>query len=88
MRKEGNLAILPMNEPTLKDGDGSNGGTMTTQITIDIAENGWILTVHTDSPDADLSKVFLRTSTEVGPRALIQELVDALGVKDKVRLEK
>ena len=85
-----NLARLPktnvtqFNEPT--DKDGSDGDSGFGQIIIDIADNGYILTMNGESP---AQKVFLFNGVgDNGPQALIQDVIENLGLFGKVKLEK
>jgi hypothetical protein len=83
MNNSSNLAMLP----TIKDGDGDGGAESPTfQIMIDIADNGFILNVMGEN---DLSKVYLFAHKGAdGPSGLIQEIINQLGIADKVKLEK
>ncbi len=84
--KGGNLAIAPFTPPA--DGDGEEPGeNITTQIILDTAKNGWVVTIH--SGEDDYSEVFLHSgSKDNGPKQMIQRIIDELGITDKVRLEK
>ena len=79
-----NLATLPF----LKDKDGDDGDESPTfQVIIDTAQNGFVLSVH--GTEDITSKVFLFNGKgEEGPSGLIQEVINQLGIADKVKLEK
>ncbi len=84
MRSGSNVAHLPFNAP--KDGDGEDGGATPVQVIIDAVENGYVLTVEGEH---GLVKVFLFNSPgEDGPKGLIQTVIEHLGLRDKVKLEK
>jgi hypothetical protein len=86
MRNSNNLARLPFNNPQLKDGDGEDGDVDLLQVTIDMAENGYVLTVLTDTV---LTKVFLFDGNgQDGPQGMLQQIIESLGLLGKVRLEK
>lgn len=77
-----NLAVLPM----FKDGDSGDKESPTFQIIIDSADNGFILTVMGEQ---DMHKVYPFTAKgEDGPAGMIQEVINQLGISDKVKLQK
>lgn len=88
MRENSNLAVLPFPAgPTTKDKDGGEGGAAEpTQVIIDSTMNGFVLNVHGEE---DLCKCFLfHGKDEDGPAAMIQTIIDRLGIADKVKLQK
>ena len=72
----------------MKDGDTEEGGEgHTFQITVDVVQNGYVFT-RNDADDIS-QKVFLFNGTgETGPKALIQQIIEDLGLVDKVKLVK
>lgn len=76
-----NLAVLP----TPMDGnDGTESPTF--QVIIDTADNGFVMTVHGDD---EKHKVYLFTAKgEDGPVGMIQDLINQLGISDKVKIQK
>lgn len=84
MRNDSNLAVLPMT----KDKDGDDGGEpQPLQVMIDSAQNGFILNITGGSDE--ICKVFLfHGKAEDGPNAMIQTVIDQLGLADKVKLQR
>lgn len=82
-----NLAVVPFIGP--KDKDGDDGGEPTpVQIIIDVALNGYIVNIA-GTENADGAKVYLfNAKGEDGPQAMIQDLINNLGLVDKVKLQK
>ena len=81
-----NLATLPFIGPKDKDGD-DGGEPSPAQIIIDVAENGYIVNIA--GTEHDGTKVYLFNGKgEDGPQAMIQSIVDTLGLIDKVKLQK
>jgi hypothetical protein len=82
-----NLAVVPFIGP--KDKDGDDGGEPTpVQIIIDVAQNGYIVNVN-GTEESDGAKVYLFNGKgEDGPKAMIQDIINNLGLVDKVKLEK
>lgn len=93
MRERRGLAVLngenQSEEPVTKDKDGNDGeGDQTTQLIVDSSENGFILSVH-GGDDVHKHKVYLFDQRgENGPTGLIQDVIDSLGLSDKVKLQK
>lgn len=81
--KDSNLAQLPFNET--KDKDGTEGDVESYQVIIDYAENGYVLTVNNET--GIRTKVFLFNGKgEDGPKGLIKDIIESLGLIDKVKL--
>lgn len=78
-----NLAVLPM----FKDGEGGGNDSPTFQIMIDSADNGFVMTVM--GSESDTHKVYLFSAKGAdGPEGMVQDLIDQLGISDKVKLQK
>jgi hypothetical protein len=86
MNNNSNVATLPF--PVLKDGDGGDDGTVSpAQIMIDVAENGYIVSIM--GTEADGAFVYLFNGKgDDGPQAMIQNIINTLGLVDKVKLQK
>lgn len=82
-----NLATLPF--ISTKDKDGDDGGEPTpVQIIIDVANNGYVVNI-VGTENSDGTKVYLFNARgEDGPQAMIQDIIDNLGLVDKVKLQK
>lgn len=88
---KGNLAVIRSTEEEpdniLKDGDGDEGGDRETfQVTIDVVQNGYVLTKN-DSEGTAHQEVYLFEGTP-GPKELIQAIIEDLGLIGKVRIQK
>ena len=88
----GNLAVIhgsQVDGPVTKDKDGEeDGGDRTSQVIVDTTENGFVLTVH-GSEEVSKHKVFMFNGTgEAGPQGLIKDLIEALGISDKVKIQR
>lgn len=83
-----NLAVLPFaGGPETKDKDGDDGGEAgPTQVIIDSVENGFVLNIHGED---EVSKVYLFNGKgDDGPAAMVQQIIDSLGLRDKVKLNR
>lgn len=81
-----NAEVLPFTKH--KDGEGSDDSSPIQQVIIDTSENGFILTVNGDD-ELSTHKVYLYSGHgDFGPEALIQEVIDSLGLTDKVKISK
>lgn len=82
------LVAPPSREPNLKDGDGEEGGEAhTSQVVIDTAENGFILSVHGNEEVFSHRVYPFKGKDEYSPRAMIEEVINALGLSDQVKLK-
>lgn len=88
MNQSNNLAVLPVGKGDNTDTDGEDGNEVDSfQLTIDVVENGFVLS-KSDSEGLN-QKVFLFNGIgDNGPKALIQEAIDFLGITDKVKIVK
>jgi hypothetical protein len=88
---KGNLAVIPFDREensVIKDGDGEEGGDgHTFQITVDVVTNGYVFT-RNDADDITQKVFIFNGAGETGPKALIQQIIDDLGLVDKVKLAK
>jgi hypothetical protein len=84
MKHPSNLAQFP----TPKDGDGGDDGDIGSfQLLIDVADNGFIL--NSVGSEYDGTRVFLFDGKgQDGPQAMIQEIINRLGINDKVKIQK
>jgi hypothetical protein len=85
------LNIITMERPDtpeLRDGDSEEGGeNHTFQITVDVAENGFVYTKN-DAEEITQSVFLFNGPPEAGAKALIQRIIEDLGLPDKVKLVK
>jgi hypothetical protein len=87
MKPTNNLAILPAEGQDTSHKDGEDSDPAPFQLTIDVVDNGYILT-RNDAEDPS-QKVFLFNGMgDSGPKAMIQEVIELLGLVDKVKLVK
>lgn len=81
---KGNLMSVPFHGP--KDKDGTNEENGTVQVTIDIADNGFVVT--TNGEEDVVQNVYLFDGQgPTGPKAMIQDLIQALGLIGKVKVQ-
>lgn len=85
--KGSNLAVVRL-EPIAKDGDDGEGGeNHTFQITVDVVTNGYVFT-RNDADDIAQRVYIFNGTGETGPKAMIQQIIEDLGLVDKVKLAK
>ena len=90
MKKGGNLAVVHSNlmDDAITDTDGEDGGSdETLQVTIDVAENGYVVT-KTSGDDVKVKVFLFDGGGDASSKEMIRTIIDDLGLTMKVRVEK
>jgi len=82
-----NLATLPFIGPKDKDGD-DGGEPNPVQIIIDVAVNGYIVNISGTENDEGPKVYLFNGRGDDGPQAMMQDIINNLGLVDKVKLQK
>lgn len=82
-----NLATLPFIGPKDKDGD-DGGEPNPVQIIIDVAVNGYIVNISGTENDEGPRVYLFNGRGDDGPQAMMQDIINNLGLVDKVKLQK